>query len=50
MKLAVVENLTYTPWARVNGTDAKGRPKAEIVRAFRADSITMADATRRSAS
>ena len=40
-ELATVHNLTYTPWAAVEFVD--GKPKGKIMRAYRADSIVMAD-------
>jgi hypothetical protein len=38
-----VQNLTYVPWV------ATGKSKPEIVRAFRAESITLHGASRRAA-
>jgi hypothetical protein len=46
-EIATVQGLTYAPWASVKFTD--GKPKAEIMRAFRADSIAMADVPSRRA-
>ncbi len=46
-EIAAVCNLTYAPWAAVKFVE--GKPKAEIMRAFRADSISMADASGRRA-
>jgi hypothetical protein len=46
-ELAVVHNLTYQPWAAVE--QVKGQPKGKIMRAYRADSIVMADASSRRA-
>jgi hypothetical protein len=40
-ELATVHGLTYAPWASVKLVE--GKPKAEIMRAFRAESIVMAD-------
>jgi hypothetical protein len=46
--MAVVENLTYEPWAAAEqGPDGKWRGK--VMRAYRADSIVMADASARRA-
>jgi len=45
--IATVEGLTYAPWAAVKFVD--GKPKGEIMRAFRADSIAMAEVGRRAA-
>ena len=46
-ELAMVRNLTYQPWAAVEFVDNK--PKGKIMRAYRADSIVMADAPARRA-
>jgi hypothetical protein len=46
-EIATVNSLTYAPWASVKLVE--GKPKAEIMRAFRADSISMADGVRRAA-
>ena len=46
-EIAAVAGLTYAPWASVKFVD--GKPKAEIMRSFRADSIAMAEAGRRAA-
>jgi hypothetical protein len=46
-EIATVHDLVYAPWATVKFVD--GKPKAEIMRAFRAVSISMADGARRAA-
>lgn len=46
-EVVAVANLTYTPWASIKVIG--GKQKAEIMRAFRADSITMAGAPARRA-
>jgi hypothetical protein len=47
-ELAMVHNLTYQPWAAAEqGPDGKWRGK--VMRAYRADSIVMADASARRA-
>lgn len=46
-ELADVQGLTYAPWARVvPPAREKDRPKAEIMRAFRALSVVMAGAAK----
>ena len=44
-EIAMVRNLTYTPWAAVEHVN--GQAKGKIMRAYRADSVTMADTTAR---
>lgn len=46
-EIATVRNLTYAPWATVKFTD--GKPKGEIMRAFRADAVTLEAPARRAA-
>ena len=46
-EIATVQGLTYAPWATVKFVD--GKPKGEIMRAFRADSIALESASRRAA-
>jgi hypothetical protein len=46
-ELATVHNLTYQPWAAVEHVN--GQPKGKVMRAYRADSIVMADASSRRA-
>ena len=46
-EIATVSGLTYAPWASVKFID--GKPRAEIMRAFRADSIALESANRRAA-
>lgn len=46
-ELATVHNLTYQPWAAVQNVN--GQPKGKIMRAYRADSIAMADGSARRA-
>ncbi len=47
-EMAEVQGLTYAPWAKVKFVE-KDKPKAEIMRAFRAQSIAMAGGARRAA-
>jgi hypothetical protein len=44
-EIATVQGLTYAPWATVKTVD--GRQRAEIMRAFRADSIALEGSTAR---
>lgn len=46
-EIATVHNLTFAPWAAVRFVD--GKPKGEIMRSFRADSITQDSGTSRRA-
>jgi hypothetical protein len=46
-EIAAVSGLTYAPWGVVKVIE--GKPKAEIMRAFRADSIAMESGSRRTA-
>jgi hypothetical protein len=46
-ELCVVENLTYEPWAATEMFN--GQMRGKIMRAYRADSIVMADASARRA-
>jgi hypothetical protein len=46
-EIATVRNLTFVPWAAVEHVN--GQPKGKIMRAYRADSIVMADASARRA-
>lgn len=46
-ELATVRNLTYVPWAAVEHVN--GQPRGKVMRAYRADSIVMADASSRRA-
>jgi hypothetical protein len=46
-ELATVRNLTYTPWAAAENIN--GQWKGKVMRAYRADSIVMADASNRRA-
>jgi hypothetical protein len=46
-EIATVRNLTYAPWASVQLVD--GKQKGVIMRAFRADSVTLDASGRRSA-
>jgi hypothetical protein len=46
-ELATVRNLTFTPWAAAENVN--GQWKGKIMRAYRADSIVMADAPGRRA-
>jgi len=46
-ELAAVHNLTYQPWAAVEHVN--GQAKGKIMRAYRADSVTLDAASRRAA-
>jgi hypothetical protein len=46
-ELATVRNLTYVPWAAVETVN--GQQRGKVMRAYRADSIVMADASARRA-
>lgn len=48
-ELCVVENLIYDPWAAAEHDPAKNKWVGKIMRAYRADSIVMADASGRRA-
>ena len=48
-EIATVHNLTYTPWAAAEYDKSKDKWVGKIMRAYRADSITMADASGRRA-
>lgn len=45
--MAVVENLTYEPWAAAEHDAAKNKWVGKVMRAYRADSVVMADASAR---
>jgi hypothetical protein len=46
-ELATVHNLTFAPWAAVEFID--GKPKGKVMRAYRADSVTLENSARRAA-
>ncbi len=46
-EIATVVNLTYVPWAAVEFIDNK--PKGKIMRAYRADAVTLESSARRPA-
>jgi hypothetical protein len=46
-KVAMVVNLTYEPWAAVETVN--GQQRGKVMRAYRADSIVLADASARRA-
>lgn len=46
-ELASVQNLTYVPWAAVVFNQEKNKNEGKVMRAYRADSIVMADAAAR---
>jgi hypothetical protein len=46
-EVATVLNLTYTPWAAVEHVN--GQPKGKIMRAYRADAVTLDASARRAA-
>lgn len=46
-EIATVLNLTYAPWAAVEYVNDK--PKGKIMRAFRADAVTLENSGRRAA-
>lgn len=48
-ELATVKNLTYQPWAAAEYDKSKDRWVGKVMRAYRADSIVMADASGRRA-
>jgi hypothetical protein len=46
-EIAMVVNLVFVPWAAVEYVD--GKPKGKIMRAYRADAVTLAESGRRAA-
>lgn len=48
-ELATVHSLTYAPWATAEYDKAKDRWTGKVMRAFRADAVTLASAARRAA-
>ena len=46
-EIATVQNLTFAPWAAVEFVD--GKPKGKIMRAYRADAVTLETSGRRAA-
>jgi hypothetical protein len=48
-EIAAVHNLTYQPWAAVEFDQQKNKHVGKIMRAYRADSIVMAEAPARRA-
>jgi hypothetical protein len=48
-EVATVVNLTYVPWAAAEYDKSKDRWVGKVMRAYRADSVVMADASNRRA-
>lgn len=46
-ELALVQNLTYVPWATVVFNQQKNKNEGKVMRAYRADAIVMADSSAR---